>query len=652
MPKSALYEVDIYQNINEKIKMKNGSNKEYSTSSRSEQVKKSAPVNKNSMWQYWVGAITLLLLTLNALPNLFPEKSALLLSGTGIHERAVDTTEIHKELSINGILIDSIKMSAKGKVIVLNDNNQLNTAVELITDKYQQELDVEIKKIDNRPAWLQTIGVEPIKLGLDLSGGVLFVLEVDGEQAFKERLQYIVESLKALTREFKLYGVTISLVKNKIKVLNSNNVDLTPLLLELTNRFAELSAKSIHENQLIFVFSDKEQKLFHKQIMQQSIKTLRGRIEELGITEAVTQRQGANRIRVELPGVSDPDDARRTIGATASLDFYELMKLSHRAFKTDDGQILEVNPIPIFTGEQIGNAQSGRDELGKPLVNLTLDAQGGERMLKFSAKNIGKPMVTVFSEYYRDEQGILQKKNRVISVANILTQLGTRFSITNMASPQAAHELALLLRAGSLNAPITIVKEQTINASLGKHNIDNGLAALALGIGLTLIFMALWYCRLGLIADVALCFNIICIIGLMSLLPGVVLTLPGIAGLVLTVGMAVDTNVIIFERIKEEQLRGRSLSLSVEHGYKNAFATILDANVTTMITALILFSIGYGPIKGFATTLGLGILTSMFTGVFLSRLLTNLFYFQKGNSSNSKRIRKLDQTQRELGGVK
>ena len=262
--------------------------------------------------------------------------------------------------------------------------------------------------------------------------------------------------------------------------------------------------------------------------------------------------------------------------------------------------------------------------MGVALVNLALDGIGGKKMSEFSKDNIGNPMVTIFSEYHKNSADEMVKSSKVISVATIQSQLGNRFSITNLDSPQAASDLALLLRAGSLDAPITIVQQRTIQASLGQENVSNGIMALAIGLGITLLFMGLWYRKLGLIANTSLVLNLICLLGLMALLPNVVLTLPGIAGLVLTVGMAVDTNVLIFERIKEERKRGRSNFLAIETGYKEAFATILDANVTTMITALILLSIGYGPVKGFAMTLSLGILTSMFTGVFVAHVLTAL----------------------------
>ncbi|MGY0564914.1 MAG: protein translocase subunit SecD, partial [Paraglaciecola chathamensis] len=417
--------------------------------------------------------------------------------------------------------------------------------------------------------------------------------------------------------------------ENKINLhfLSHQAASVKSVINELQQRLPDVTYSSSGDRDGTLVFSEQSITTFHHEIMAQALTTLRGRIEELGITEAVTQRQGQNRIRIELPGVKDPEQAKRIIGATASLDFYEMAQsgtVGIKTFTDENGRRLRLAPKPIFTGSNIENATSGRDEMGVALVNLALDGIGGKKMSEFSKDNIGNPMVTIFSEYHKNSADEMVKSSKVISVATIQSQLGNRFSITNLDSPQAASELALLLRAGSLDAPITIVQQRTIQASLGQENVSNGIMALAIGLGITLLFMGLWYRKLGLIANTSLVLNLICLLGLMALLPNVVLTLPGIAGLVLTVGMAVDTNVLIFERIKEERKRGRSNFLAIETGYKEAFATILDANVTTMITALILISIGYGPVKGFAMTLSLGILTSMFTGVFVAHVLTAL----------------------------
>lgn len=320
------------------------------------------------------------------------------------------------------------------------------------------------------------------------------------------------------------------------------------------------------------------------------------------------------------------------IGATASLAFYEAKSGSEAVsgddlvLKDNNGRTVMLSKRPVLTGDHIVNARAGIDKMGFSEVNISLDHAGGKIMSDFSGKHIGKPMATVYREYKTNARGETERSERVISVATIQSQLGSQFRITGAGSTEEAQQLALLLRAGSLTAPVTIVEERTIGASLGAENIENGFSALALGMTMTLTFMALWYRRLGWVANVALIANMICLLGLIALLPGAVLTLPGIAGLVLTVGMAVDTNVLIFERIKDKLAEGRSFAQAIDLGFSSAFSTILDANITTMITALILYSIGNGPIQGFALTLGLGLLTSMFTGVFASRALINLVW--------------------------
>lgn len=483
---------------------------------------------------------------------------------------------------------------------------------------------------NNSPAWLQNLGVEPIKLGLDLSGGVLFVLEVDLAAAKEARMKQVAIELKSIAMATKFRGSQVKQQADNsvvIHYIKNNQQTLDSFVKKMTKSFPNLHTEKGALGKLVVSYSEEQWRSFAQETMQHTIKTMRGRIEELGITEAVTQRQGKNRIRIELPGVHDPEQAKRVIGATASLDFYQLANESVGAtqrIKDENGRILSLNAKPVFSGSSIKNANAGRDQMGQPLVNLLLDNIGGKKMSAFSKHNIGQPMVTVYSEYTRNQNDEIEKQSKVLSVATIQAHLSSQFSLTNLTSSQVAQELALVLRAGSLTAPVTIVKQRTIEATLGEENIENGVKALTIGITITLFFMAIFYRQLGLIANIALALNLVCLLGLMSLLPGAVLTLPGIAGLVLTVGMAVDTNVIIFERIKEELKRGRKLFSAINAGYKNAFSTILDANITTLLTAIILYAIGYGPVKGFALTLCLGILTSMFTGVFVSKALTQL----------------------------
>lgn len=578
-----------------------------------------------------------ILLAVSALPNLYPNKSWLHIS---LPDQTVTLQSVTTSLNQHGFEVSEANDSQAQLAILLAEPTQSANALSFIKTQYPQ-LEAKIVEHATSPQWLQQLGLSPIKLGLDLNGGVLFVLDVDLDKAMQEHLNSVYQQTKLTLRKDKIRGIRASEVKEgvELQILPSGEGQLPGLISTLQGQFKGLMQTKSTSNNLTTVllhFNEQSQSEFNKQVMAQSLTTLRGRIEELGITEAVTQRQGKQRIRIELPGVQDPSEAKRIIGATATLDFYQVVEVGGKAFNVQGGGVVNLNPVAIFSGDHINNASVGKDEWGKPLVQLSLDSQGGDAMSAFSKHNIGKPMATVYSEYSRNANGEVVKKSEVINVANIAQHLSSRFSITNMKSPQAAYDLALLLRAGSLTAPVTIVQEQTIGPSLGSENIEHGLAALMLGIGITLAFMALWYRRLGLIANIALLLNLTALVGLMSLLPGVVLTLPGIAGLVLTIGMAVDTNVIIFERIKEEKRKGRPTYQAIEQGYNQAFTTIFDANVTTMITAIILYAIGYGPVKGFAITLALGLLTSVFTGVYISKALSQTLYIKLTNLSGAK----------------
>ena len=577
------------------------------------------------------------LLAVSALPNLYPNKSWLHIS---LPDQTVTLQSVTKSLNQHGFEVTEANDSQAQLAILLAEPTQSANALSFIKTQYPQ-LEAKIVEHATSPQWLQQLGLSPIKLGLDLNGGVLFVLDVDLDKAMQEHLNSVYQQTKLTLRKDKIRGIRASEVKEgvELQILPTSEEQLAGLVSTLQGQFKGLMQTKSTTNNLTTVllhFNEQSQSEFNKQVMAQSLTTLRGRIEELGITEAVTQRQGKQRIRIELPGVQDPSEAKRIIGATATLDFYQVVEVGGKAFNLQGGGVVNLNPVAIFSGDHINNASVGKDEWGKPLVQLSLDSQGGDAMSAFSKHNIGKAMATVYSEYSRDANGDVVKKSEVINVANIAQHLSSRFSITNMKSPQAAYDLALLLRAGSLTAPVTIVQEQTIGPSLGIENIEHGLAALMLGIGITLAFMALWYRRLGLIANIALLLNLTALVGLMSLLPGVVLTLPGIAGLVLTIGMAVDTNVIIFERIKEEKRKGRPTYQAIEQGYNQAFTTIFDANVTTMITAIILYAIGYGPVKGFAITLALGLLTSVFTGVYISKALSQTLYIKLTNLTGAK----------------
>ncbi|WMS92223.1 protein translocase subunit SecD [Pseudoalteromonas sp. HL-AS1] len=586
--------------------------------------------------------IVLVLLAISALPNLYPNKSWLHISAVPHSETQSlpSTKTLVTFLNNQGLEVDQGLDKQSTINVLLNEPTKSAQAQAAIKAQYPNT-QVKIVEHATSPTWLQDFGLSPIKLGLDLNGGVLFVLDVDLDKAVDEQLVSAYQQAKSIIIKQKAHGVKAQQTQHgfEINALPNATDKLTPVIEELQSRFANLAVVTSNNGSVKtakFSYSEQGRSSFDKEVMGQTLTTLRSRIEELGITEAVTQQQGKHRIRIELPGVQDPTEAKRIIGATASLGFYQLKEIGGQTFNMQSGGTIKLDPVPIFTGDHINNANIGRDDWGKPLVQLSLDGQGGDAMSAFSKANIGKPIATVYSEYSQKAKGEVVKKSEVINVANIAQHLSSRFSITNMKSQQAAADLALLLRAGSLTAPVTIVHEQTIGPSLGSENISNGLAALMLGMGITLAFMALWYRRLGLIANVALILNLTSLVGLMSLLPGVVLTLPGIAGLVLTIGMAVDTNVIIFERIKEERRQGRAPYQAIQEGYKQAANTIFDANITTMITALILYGIGYGPVKGFAITLALGLLTSVFTGVYVSKILSQTLYLKMGKKAGVK----------------
>ncbi|MFU2508534.1 protein translocase subunit SecD [Pseudoalteromonas sp. ASV78] len=612
-------------------------------------LKKSSkkPLLQRFKISYMAMLLALILLTISALPNLYPAKSWLHVTPQQpLHSEllAIDTQKnVIDFLNQHGFIVEQSVQSSQqlpSLNVLLQEPTKSAAAQQALKSEFAQ-LHVKIVTHQTSPDWLQSLGLAPIKLGLDLNGGVLFVLDVDLAKAQQEQLDSAYEQTKTIIRDQKARGVRVQQNAQgfELHALPAAQDELLAVQAQLLKRFERLAATVHAQGKLTtvaFSFSEQGSSAFAKEVMSQTLTTLRGRIEELGITEAVTQRQGKQRIRIELPGVQDPTEAKRIIGATASLDFYQLKEYGGKTFTLQNGGTINLDPIAIFSGQHINNAHAGRDEWGKPLVQLSLDSQGGEAMSAFSKRNIGKPMATVYSEYYKNAQGNVVKKSEVINVANIAQHLSSQFSITNMQSPQAAQDLALLLRAGSLTAPVTIVQEQTIGPSLGADNINNGLAALMLGMGITLAFMALWYRRLGLVANIALLLNLTALVGLMSLLPGVVLTLPGIAGLVLTIGMAVDTNVIIFERIKEERRKGRAPYQAIEQGYKQAFSTIFDANITTMITAIILYGIGYGPIKGFAITLALGLITSVFTGVYVSKALSQTLYLKLASKQGAR----------------
>jgi len=588
-------------------------------------------LNHYSAWKYLVLVVTVILLAVSAIPTWYGDKPAIQIQYDQTPPTVEQTAQL---LRSHDIEASKITTTDNQSVMVFDSENDQSVARKVLAESLSKSDQITFSYVSIAPDWMQKVGFEPIKLGLDLRGGVQFLLSVDVDQAFTEKRDSMIAEVQQYVREQKLRGVVVKPSGSNGIQIQANNPERRASVVNYVKKSYPSWQVKRSDNVSKVTPAPEEVQQFTTLTLQQNLKIMRDRIEELGITEGLVQRQGEHNIRIELPGVQDPAQAKQVIGATASLAFHEAKSPSDartsRDFVVNDenGNPVRLNKKPVITGEHIVDARASRDEMGRGQVNISLDHAGGKIMSDFSAKHIGKPMATVYREYQANAKGESERHDKVISVATIQSQLGTQFRITGSGSIEESQQLALLLRAGSLTAPVSIVEERTIGASLGAENITNGFAALALGMGLTLTFMALWYRRLGWVANVALVSNMLCLLGLIALVPGAVLTLPGIAGLVLTVGMAVDTNVLIFERIKDKMAEGRSFAQSIDLGFDSALSTIMDANITTMITAVVLYSMGNGPIQGFALTLGLGLLTSMFTGIFASRAIINLIWGQ------------------------
>ncbi|KLE22872.1 protein translocase subunit SecD [Vibrio diabolicus] len=587
---------------------------------------------------------------LYALPNIYGEDPAIQV--TGARGASVDmstldavTTALDKEqLSHKSIALEN------GSILVrFNDTDTQISARDVISEALGKDTIVALNLAPSTPDWLEAIGASPLKLGLDLRGGVHFLMEVDMDAAMEKLVGQQEEAFRSELREAKIrYRAIRPSGKEAVEVLLRNEEQLAEAKAMLEKNHPDMLFVESDSNgryALTATFTEQRLQEIRNYAVEQNITILRNRVNELGVAEPLVQRQGASRIVVELPGVQDTARAKEILGATATLEFREVddkadlsVAANGRApagseIKMDrDGRPVVLKKRVILGGQSITDASSSVDEYGRPQVNISLDSEGGNKMSAFSKKNIGKLMATVFAEYKdsgrRTPEGkvILDKHEEVINQATIQSALGRNFRITGIDSAAEAHNLALLLRAGALIAPISIVEERTIGPSMGQQNIDMGIQACIWGMVAVMLFTLLYYRGFGLIANIALMANLVLIIGVMSMIPGATMTLPGIAGIVLTVGMAVDANVLIFERIREELRDGRSPQQAIHQGYANAFSTIADANITTLITAIILFAVGTGAVKGFAVTLSIGILTSMFTAIIGTRCIVNLIY--------------------------
>jgi preprotein translocase subunit SecD len=595
----------------------------------------------------WKNLMVLLVVTFGfiyASANLFPPDPAIQLSGQSGAMQIDDAVlgKVEQSLDEAGIEYFAGETDGESLLVRLRDADLQLRAKEVIQAEMGGDYIVALNLAPTTPQWLSDLGGKPMKLGLDLSGGVHFLLEVDLDSALATRLEGDLEDVKKALREARIRYRSLALKGNQIvgQFRDAEQVEKAEALIRTNYRDLQpLSEPGQNPLVLKLALSDLAARDIEDNAIKQNLTSLRNRVNELGVSEPLVSRQGKNRIVVELPGVQDTAEAKRIIGKTANLEF-RLAALDRVGevfdFRTPSGQgpdaRLESNAV--ITGENVTDARASFDENGRPQVNITLDAKGGWQMGYATRDNIGRRLGVLFIEYKTKleksfgENGELVltpvpfvEKN-IISLATIQAQLGKQFRITGLEQRESS-ELALLLRAGALAAPMYIVEERTIGPSLGADNIQLGVKSVTVGMALVLLFMLVIYRAFGLFANVALAMNLVLLVAFMSLM-GATLTLPGIAGIVLTVGMAVDANVLIFSRIREELAAGSSIQGAISGGYDRAFVSILDANVTTLIVALILFLIGSGPVQGFAVTLSIGIVTSMFTAILLTRSLVNL----------------------------
>ena len=610
------------------------------------------------IWKYFLILVVLSFGLIYASPNLYAPDPAIQISyndstlspdlklqrrltkvlENNISENKVPEVEIHESYALIRLASPEEQLRVKDLFSTVGD-----------------DLIVALNLAPTTPEWLKNIGGEPLKLGLDLRGGVHFLMEVDTKTALSNRQNGTLLDIRRKLREEKIRYNSLFVEKDqtiKLKITQESVFDkATELLEDEYPQFAISYTEVGNQFEISLRLTDQEIEQIEADAIDQNLTTLRNRVNELGVSEPIVQRQGKKRIIVELPGIQDTAEAKKILGKTATLEFHlEAEHDTPRTRKTSyphRDKRMGVNELQdqiIIGGDQVATAQASFDESGMPQVNITLDGAGGARMHRATRGNIGKRLGVLFVEqknktsFKRDAQGnqveVQQtfETKEIISLATIQAALGTQFRITGLDSPQESSELALLLRAGALAAPMRFVEERTVGPSLGQDNINAGILSMELGMALVLLFTLVYYRIFGVAASLALGTNIVLLVAIMSILSAT-LTLPGIAGIVLTVGMAVDANVLIFSRIKEELKQGTEPLQAIDQGYDKAFLTILDANITTLIVAVILYSFGTGPIKGFSVTLSIGIITSMFTAILGTRGFIYLVYRNKKNIS-------------------
>ncbi|MBK60319.1 MULTISPECIES: protein translocase subunit SecD [Stutzerimonas stutzeri subgroup] len=611
-------------------------------------------LNRFPLWKYLLIVVVLGIAIIYSAPNLYPDDPAVQITGaaTSLNVTEADLDQASKALAEAGIEVKAASLDEQGRggLLRLTDQDDQLPAKDVVRRALGDAYVVALNLAPTTPEWLRDLAASPMKLGLDLSGGVHFLLEVDMEKAIETRLNVYEGEVKSLLRKERVRYRSLPLAENAVQLGFADEATLSAAQSLIRKNFNDFELTSTERNgQQVLRLAITEAKLaeIREYSIKQNLTTVRNRVNELGVSEPLVQRQGANRIVVELPGVQDTAEAKRILGKTANLEFRLAAEADAARATTETFEFREEGRPPvqlernlIITGDQVTDAQASYDENGRPQVNIRLDGHGGDLMNRATRNNVGRSMAVVFIEqrpttrYVKQmvdgvEQEVrvetFQEEKKVISLATIQSPLGSQFRITGLDGQGESSELALLLRAGGLAAPMYFAEERTIGPSLGAENIQLGVEAAMWGFLFVAVFMVLIYKFFGILATVALLFNMIVLTALMSML-GATLTLPGIAGIVLTMGMAVDANVLIFSRIREEIANGMSIQRAIHEGFDRAFSAIVDGNLTTLLVGGILFAMGTGPIKGFAVTLSLGIMTSMFTAVIVTRAMVNLIY--------------------------
>ena len=609
-------------------------------------------MNRYPLWKYLLIIVVITVGCLYALPNLYGKDPALQVSASrGAEISELTRYSVEDALDEAGIKYGEISLAENNLVVRFQDEGTQLKAQDVVKQALGRSHTVALNLAPATPDWLRAFNAEPMFLGLDLRGGVHFLMQVDMEAAVAKAEERYISDIRTQLRDNRIRYKTITRLREGGLLIRFRGADQRRQgITEIEDNFPDLELDQPEaesgEFPLTARLSDNAVKETRRLALQQNITTLRKRVNELGVAEPVIQQQGLERVVVQLPGVQDTARAKDILGATATLEF-RMTDEDHAVQDALDGRVpagsrlyydRAGNPVLLqkqimLTGDYIIDAAAGFDSVsGSPNVSITLDGKGAKRFSDATAEEVGRTMAVVFIENKTEtveKDGEMVKRREtieeVINVATIREQLGKRFQITGLDSTEESRNLALLLRAGALAAPIEIIEERTVGPSLGQDNIDKGFMSVQVGFIMVLIFMVVWYKGFGLAADVALALNLILIVALLSMLQAT-LTLPGIAGIVLTVGMAVDANVLIFQRIREEIRNGNSPQASIHAGYEKAFTTIADANITTLFAAIVLFSFGTGPIKGFAVTLSLGIVCSMFTAIMVTRAVVNLIY--------------------------